>query len=98
MKKIKILHLIHDLKKGGGERFALDVVQSLMNFDDVEVKLGVFQSNNQYPDLTDDLPIEWLDSLYTPSLTGKSILSNEKYKTLIQEFKPDIVHTHLIRA
>lgn len=98
MRKIKVLHLIHDLKKGGGERFALDVVSALDKMDDVEVRLGVFQRNNQYPNLTDSLPIEWLDSLYTPSIKGREILENEGFTKLVDEFQPDIIHTHLIRA
>lgn len=97
-KKIKVLHLIHDLKKGGGERFALDVVKALQQFDNIEVKLGVCQPNNQYPELTDELPIEWLNSKYHPSIAGKTILDNEGYKRLVNEFQPDIIHTHLIRA
>jgi glycosyltransferase involved in cell wall biosynthesis len=98
MEKIRVLHLIHDLKKGGGERFALDVVNSLTSFPEVEVKLGVLQPNNQYPNLTENLPIEWLNSIYQPSIAGKTVLINEDYRKIVNEFNPHIIHTHLIRA
>lgn len=98
MEKIRVLHLIHDLKKGGGERFALDVVKALTSFPEVEVRLGVLQNNNQYPNLTENLPIEWLNSIYQPSITGKTAVKNEGYRKLVDEFKPQIIHTHLIRA
>lgn len=97
-KKIRILHLIHDLKKGGGERFALDVVKSLQSFDEIEVLLGVLQKNNQYPNISDNLPIVWLDSIYQPSISCKSKLENEGYKKIVDEFQPHIIHTHLFRA
>ena len=91
MRKIKILFLITDLGKGGAERYLIDLCNELNLHDNIEFIVGSLFDNNQNQDFTQNIRIENLD-YQTFSLRGKN--SNAKYKQLLDEFKPDIIHSH----
>ena len=88
---LRILFLITDLAKGGAERFLIDLCTALQNRADVEFVIGALFDNNEYTELTARLPIVQLN--YMPfSFTAAREYAT--YQSLLQEFKPHIVHTH----
>jgi glycosyltransferase involved in cell wall biosynthesis len=92
---LRILFLINELRKGGAERFLIDLCTALQNRPDVEFVIGTLFDSNEYTELTARLPIVQLH--YVPfSFTAAREYAT--YQSLLQEFKPDIVHTHLYLA
>ena len=92
---LRILFLINDLGKGGAERFLIDLCNALQDRPDVEFVIGSLFDNNEYTELTARLPIVQLH--YAPfSFTAAREYAT--YQSLLQEFKPHIVHTHLYLA
>jgi glycosyltransferase involved in cell wall biosynthesis len=94
-KKIKVLFLITDLGKGGAERYLIDLCYELINYPDIEFIIASLLSNNHYNDLTQEFRIEYMN-FQPPKLSKKN--GNESYKKLLEEFKPDIIHTHRFLA
>lgn len=91
MQKIKILFLITDLGKGGAERYLIDLCNELNLDDNIEFIVGSLFDDNQNEDFTKNITIENLN--YTTfSLRRKN--SNPKFKQLLEEFTPDIIHSH----
>jgi glycosyltransferase involved in cell wall biosynthesis len=93
--KIKILFLITDLGKGGAERYLIDLCTELKQRDDVEFIIGSLFDNNQYSNLTTNFKIVNLD-FQTFSLRRKNECLS--YKDLLDNFQPDIIHTHRFLA
>jgi glycosyltransferase involved in cell wall biosynthesis len=93
--ELRILFLITDLGKGGAQRFLIDFCTVLQNRPDVEFVIGTLFDNNEYRELTARLPIVQLH--YVPfSFTAAREYAT--YQSLLQEFMPHIVHTHLYLA
>jgi glycosyltransferase involved in cell wall biosynthesis len=92
---LRILFLINDLGKGGAERFLIDLCTALQNRPDVEFVIGTLFDNNEYTELTARLPIVQLH--YAP-FSFTAVREYATYLSLLQQFKPHIVHTHLYLA
>jgi glycosyltransferase involved in cell wall biosynthesis len=96
---MRVIHLIPTLKKGGAERFALDVAIAqgrLLGRDNV--LLLVMDAFNEYEDYSHLANVHFIDSRYLPSLTGRSIEAVDGYRRLVTSVKPDVIHTHLFGA
>lgn len=93
---MRILHIIPSLRKGGAERVVLDICNELHSrkFD---VKVLTFNPENAYSNFTkfkhDVIPVD-----IHLSITGKSVINDEELHRYIQEFSPQIIHTHLFNA
>jgi glycosyltransferase involved in cell wall biosynthesis len=98
LENIKIAHIIPSLDKGGAERLALDICNSLAKQPGIEVKLVVFSDINTYPQLSKTIDIEIIPSNYIPSLTGKAVNETDKLLAFFNSYKPQIIHTHLFEA
>ncbi|MEN7549600.1 glycosyltransferase family 4 protein [Rapidithrix thailandica] len=98
MEKLRVLHLIPNLRKGGAERFALDVCQELNLHPEVEVNLVTLSQENSYSYMSESVPITCIHSHYIPSVLGKAKIEKQDYIRFVDEFKPHIIHTHLFRA
>lgn len=92
---MKILYLIPNLRKGGAERYALDLCLELNRRPEIEYKLLVFEDKNDYEYLTGKINYQKLDRPFVPSVLRKNYVNVEQYKKIIEDFKPDIIHTHL---
>ncbi len=95
---IKILHVIPNLRKGGAERLVLDICRELSKRPDVEVRILVFSSDNQYDFLSEGIKIDFVPSSFTPSLVRRSSVNTELYDAYVREYLPDIIHSHLFEA
>lgn len=98
LKPLKILHIIPNLSKGGAQRLVIDICRTLTNKKENKVKLITLREGNDYSFLTDELDWELINSFVVPSITGKSKIQVIELQRAIDEFKPDIIHTHLFEA
>lgn len=95
---MKILHIIPNLKKGGAERLALNIVNSLQSISNIDVQLITFGSENDYKFLTDSLDWKVIPSRVIPSLSWKSQVHVKQLQAYIDAFQPDVIHSHLFEA
>jgi len=98
MNKIKILHVIPALKKGGAERLALDICNELNKREQVEVRMLHFNDTNEYVYLSANLNRTVIDAKVIPSLLGEDTFELSAYLEYINSFKPDIIHSHLFET
>jgi glycosyltransferase involved in cell wall biosynthesis len=95
---LKILLIIPSLRKGGAERLVLDILREFLSFKNIQIKLVVFRNEIDYA--IDDIEehINIIPSSVYLSLKRKPILQIDKLQNFIEEFKPNIIHTHLFEA
>ena len=91
MKRLKIVHIIPSLKIGGAERLALEICKELSKNYHLDVKLitflGEIKSQHSFH--------IHIKSNYVPSITGKNFINVQELKFFLNEFEPDIIHSHL---
>lgn len=95
---IRILHIIPNLNKGGAERIVLDICGELSKRKNIVVKLVTFSDQNKYDFLTQSIDWEVIPSSVELSLIKKNIYNVKYLQKCIEEFKPDIIHSHLFEA
>lgn len=95
MKPIKVLHIIRSLIRTGAERISLDICNELNKRDDIEVLFISMSPTNEYEELTENIPFKIINSKVFPKIIKKSIIDIKEYKQIVDEFNPDIVHSHL---
>jgi len=95
---LKVVHIIPSLGKGGAERIALDICNSLQKRPDVKVKLIVLSKINEYPVLTKDLDVHFINIEIGLSIWKKNKFHLQELQSILDEFAPDIIHTHLFIA
>lgn len=98
MKPTRIVHVIPSLRKGGAERLCLDIVRRLNQVSDVEAKLVIMHNINEYADEYLDVTPILVRSSVVPSILRKWKVELRDWESLISDFKPNIVHTHLFEA
>jgi glycosyltransferase involved in cell wall biosynthesis len=92
---MKILFVTQSLGKGGAERLVLDIANTFQNFyKDVKVKIIPIGSANDYPEMSERLDIEVCSSKVQLSLTGKSTIEISEFERIVDEFQPDVIHSH----
>ncbi len=94
---MKILHLIPSLKKGGAERICIDICSELSAIGH-DVVIIILENANEYIELTKELNIKYIEASYQPSILKKSQLNIEKLQDFVNQFKPNIIHSHLYEA
>ncbi len=95
---LKVLHIIPSLSKGGAERLALDICNGLIQKGYAEVLLVVMLEQNEYPELSENINIRYCNSSVIPSILGKSKINIDDFISIINDFEPDIIHSHLFEA
>jgi hypothetical protein len=95
---LKIIHIIPSLIKGGAERLSLDILRNIIINKKAEVKLVLFRNEIDYA--IDDIAehIKIIPSSVYLSLKKKPILQLNELQNFIEEFEPNIIHTHLFEA
>lgn len=92
---MKILFITQSLGKGGAERLVLDMAHSLLNQNpSIQVKIVPLSTLNDYHALSEGLDIKVCNSKVVLSITGKSIIDIEAYERIVDEFQPDVIHSH----
>ena len=92
---MRILHVIRSLHKAGAEKLCVDICMALHKRTEIEVLLVSMSPVNQFEKLTEKLPFQVINSKVYPSILGKSSIDIEEFEAVVEEFKPDIIHSHL---
>lgn len=95
---MRIIHVIPNLKKGGAERLVLNIVQELSKLPNIDVVLVTFSDQNDYPFLSKSITWKVIPSKFLPSLKSKGTIDVENLQNFIDDFNPDIVHSHLFES
>ena len=94
----RILHIIPRLNKGGAERLCLDICNQLQKHSDVQVRLISFSDENNYPFLTENIDWQVVPASIQLSVFHKNTLNIDALQKAIEDFAPDVIHTHLFEA
>ncbi len=94
---IRVLHIIPTLNKGGAERLTIDICKNLNDRSDVEVQLVLMTNDIKY-ELPPTLSYVITDSKINLSIWKKNKVSSSHFDTIVRDFQPDIVHSHLFEA
>ena len=94
---MNILHVIPSLSKGGAERITIDICNTLV-VQGHKVMLVSMSEVNAYSFIQFQFEFRQTYSKLVPSITGKSIVETEDYEQIIDEFKPEVIHSHLFLA
>lgn len=94
MSKIKILFLVQSLVKCGAERLIVCIGNELVRRNAAEVIIVGFDDKNEYPDLLSKIPFVKINVTYSLSLFGKNNINIQELIKVIEDFKPDIIHTN----
>jgi glycosyltransferase involved in cell wall biosynthesis len=95
---MKIIQIIPSLRKGGAERLVLDILREFLSRKNIQMKLVIFRNELDYSieDIEEYTTI--LPSSVSLSLKRNPISQIDKLQKFIEEFQPDIIHTHLFEA
>lgn len=94
----RVLHIIPRLCKGGAERLCLDICNELQKREDVQVRLISFSEGNAYPFLTESLDWKIIPASLQLSIFHKNQFDIDALQKAIEDFAPDVIHTHLFEA
>jgi glycosyltransferase involved in cell wall biosynthesis len=94
---MNILHVIPSLSKGGAERITIDICNTLVAHGH-KVMLLSMSEVNAYSFIKFQFEFRQTYSTVVPSITGKSLVETADYEQIIDEFKPEIIHSHLFLA
>lgn len=98
LKKIKIIHVIPDLRKGGGEKFLIDICNEMKLRDNIEFLIITLDETNEYKDITEGLNLINCPVPIRLSIKKKSEIDDSEFVKIVNSFKPDIIHSHLYLA
>jgi len=98
MSKTRVLHIIPNLGKAGAERMAVEICLELSKRDDFEVLLVAFSPFNAFKNYTDCFPYKVCTSYLNLSISRRTSKDLTDFVNIVNEFKPDIIHSHLFRA
>lgn len=84
--------------KGGAERLCLDICNQLQKRESVQIRLITFSDENQYPFLTKDIDRQVVPASVQLSVFHKNVLNVVALQKAIEDFAPDVIHTHLFEA
>ena len=95
---MRVLHILPYLRKGGAQRLALDICLELQKKEDTVVRVISFVDENDFPFLTQNLDWQIIPASVLLSVTHKNTLKIDVLQKAIEEFAPDVIHTHLFEA
>jgi len=76
----------------------LDICNCLSDMGGFKVKIITFREQNEYPELSGNIEIEVIPSRINLSVFRKNEYNIIKLQKAIEDFSPDIIHTHLFEA
>lgn len=95
---MNIIHIIPNLKCGGAERLVIDICNELAARPNVHVLLINLYPEIEYNHLSDKVNRVVTSSFIKTSITKKWKKEVEHINTIIKNFKPDIIHSHLFES
>lgn len=89
----KVLIVIPSLVQGGGQKFVMDLANGI-DKNQYQVKILVYyQKNNSVFDRFAEE--HQLDTVYLDKKVGLDISFFKKVRAVVNEYRPDVIHTHL---
>ncbi len=96
--KLRIVFLIPNLQTGGAEKLVIDIVRALSKREGIEIRLVLLENKIQF-DIPDILHlIRIIPGKINLSLWKKNQLNIDQFQTYLDEFEPNIIHTHLFES
>lgn len=95
---MNILHIIPNLSKGGAERICLDMAIELQKHEDVNFLLVTLDDTNTYKELSKQVNMVTTSSKLNLRLLKKNETDLTHLQSIVDEFNPDIIHSHLYLA
>ena len=95
---MKILHIIPTLCKGGAERLVIDIVNELSRRKDISIRLVVLHNVVDYDISAIKDLIHHIPAKLQLSLLRKIKFKIDTLQQFLEDFQPDIIHTHLFEA
>ncbi|MBM3185371.1 MAG: glycosyltransferase [Bacteroidetes bacterium] len=95
---MKILHIIPTLSKGGAERLVIDIVKQLNKQEKIQARLVIFRDEIKYHTSEIKEFISIIPSSVQLSLMKKWQINVTGLQAYINNFEPDVIHTHLFEA
>lgn len=96
---MRILHVIPNLLKGGAQRLAIDICNELTKIDKVDCKLLVLsESKNDFNYCSSNIQIIYCKVKFKLSFFRRNIIEIDEYEKIVNEFNPEIIHSHLYFA
>ncbi len=94
---MRILHILPYLRKGGAQRLALDICLELQKRGNV-VRIISFVDENDFRFLTNNLDVQIVPASVQLSIFHRNVLNIDALQKAIEDFAPDVIHTHLFEA
>ena len=94
---MRILHILPYLRKGGAQRLALDICLELQKRGNV-VRIISFVDENDFRFLTNNLDVQIVPATVQLSIFHQNVLNIDALQKAIEDFAPDVIHTHLFEA
>jgi len=94
---MRILLVVPSLIKGSAERLVLDMAEQLA-LRGHQARVAVLRDDNRYPELAAKSNVTNVRSSVYYSVFGSDQIQIEGYEALVDSFKPDIIHSHLVDA
>ncbi len=94
---MRILHILPYLRKGGAQRLALDICLELQKRGN-DVRIISFVDENDFRFLTNNLDVQIVPASVQLSVFHKNVLNIDALQKAIEDFAPDVIHTHLFEA
>lgn len=95
---MKILHIIPSLEIGGAERLAIDIVGALNKVDKIDASLVVLHDNIAYDVSSIEQVLKVIPAKIHLSIYRRNKFDLAKLQNYVDEFAPDVIHTHLYEA
>ncbi len=95
---MKILHIIPTLSKGGAERLVIDIIKQLNKQKKTKARLIIFRDEIKYESSEIKEFLSIIPSSVKLSLTKKWQVNVSDLQDYINNFEPDVIHTHLFEA
>jgi glycosyltransferase involved in cell wall biosynthesis len=94
---MKIIQCIPDLTRGGAERLVLNLSEQLAQLGH-EVLVIVFRDKNDYKNLSQRVRVEVIPSIVSYSILGNHDIQTGQFDQFVNDFEPDVIHSHLLEA
>lgn len=94
---MRILQIISSLQRGGAERLVLDLSQKLVELGH-KVLIVQLRPQTAYAELRLQLEMKVAPASVYYSLLDSDKIDIDNYESVVDEFKPDVIHSHLIDA
>ncbi len=96
---MRILQVIPNLSKGGAQRLVIDICNEFIKHKQVTCKLLVLgEPNNEFSFCSSNLDITFCKVKFKLSIFKKNNILIDAYEDFVDNFNPDIIHSHLYFA